>query len=183
MSNAEGAQPAYRNIPEASFIEDIHQHCDGKDVIELTRQQRTMYEKYKFMETHLLQQKAGVKSKLPDIKSALQLLELAKEKRGETLETQFQLAETVYAKAKVTPDNSVFLWLGANIMMHYSFDEALALLSKNKAAAEQQLASISADLAFLKEQIITTEVNISRLHNLGVTMRKRLEAEQTAQRA
>ena len=73
----------------------------------------------------------------------------------ETMETQFLLSEQVYARAKVfsddgnsqitmiciytdqsllikvPPTDKVCLWLGANVMLEYTLDDAEVLLKKN----------------------------------------------------
>ena len=49
----------------------------------------------------------------------------------ETMETQFLLSEQVYARANVPPTDKVCLWLGANVMLEYTLDDAEVLLKKN----------------------------------------------------
>lgn len=58
---------------------------------------------------------------------------------GEEFTTFFGLADQVYTKATVAPQNRVGLWLGAGIMLEYTYDEARALLQENLAAAETKL--------------------------------------------
>lgn len=40
----------------------------------------------------------------------------------------YQLADNIFAKARVKPVNTVNLWLGANVMLEYELQEAIALL-------------------------------------------------------
>ena len=48
------------------------------------------------------------------------------------LEIDFLLTDTIYGRAKVKKNvQKVCLWLGANVMVEYSFDEARTLLNKN----------------------------------------------------
>lgn len=50
------------------------------------------------------------------------------------------LTDAVWAKAKVPKGNKkVSLWLGASIMVEYSFDEAKTLLNKNLENATENL--------------------------------------------
>jgi len=50
------------------------------------------------------------------------------------------VTDAVWAKAKVPKGNKkVHLWLGANIMVEYTFEEARALLTKNLENATQNL--------------------------------------------
>ena len=52
-------------------------------------------------------------------------------------------------------------------MLEYTLDEAIALLTKNGEAARANLAILNEDLAFLRDQIVTTEVSIRQVAALG----------------
>lgn len=71
------------------------------------------------------------------------------------LETNFELNDTLYARASVSPAEmeEVYLWLGANVMLAYPLDEAEKMLSEKLTAAESSLAHCEEDLEFLREQI------------------------------
>lgn len=85
------------------------------------------------------------------------------------VETNFLVSDNIWAKATIPNDTGkVGLWLGANVMVEYSYDEALKLLMKNQLSAEEKLAETDGDIAFLKDQITTTEVNMARVYNQGV---------------
>ena len=50
------------------------------------------------------------------------------------------MTDTIFGRAKVKKNvEKVCLWLGANVMVEYSFDEARALLSKNLENASANL--------------------------------------------
>jgi hypothetical protein len=72
-----------------------------------------------------------------------------------TLETSFELNDTLYARAQISPADTdeVYLWLGANVMLAYPVPEAETMLSEKLSAAEQSLANCDEDLEFLREQI------------------------------
>ena len=110
--------------------------------------------------------------KLPDIKKTLEMVALLKQKHisdNKEVDTNFLVSDNVWAKAKVPNDTGkVGLWLGANVMVEYTHDDALVLLGRNLANAEAKLAESDADIDFLKDQITTTEVNIARVYNQGV---------------
>jgi hypothetical protein len=75
---------------------------------------------------------------------------------GETpLETTFELNDTLYARATISPEDmdEVYLWLGANVMLAYPIEEAEALLEEKLQAAQASLANCEEDLEFLREQI------------------------------
>jgi len=89
------------------------------------------------------------------------------------------MSEQIWANADIPLDNDkIWLWLGANTMLEYSFDEALELLTTNSVNAKKQLESVAEDMLFLRDQVVVTEVNIARCHNYGVLQRqKQREAE------
>lgn len=59
-------------------------------------------------------------------------------------------------------------------MVEYSFDEAKALLEKNLKHAVERLTSIEEDLVFLRDHIITSEVNIARIFNFDVRRKRQV---------
>lgn len=92
-----------------------------------------------------------------------------------TVETDFILAHNLYARAEVPPTNNVGLWLGANVMLEYSLEQAEELLTKNHNQAKLTMEQTEKDLDFLKDQITTTEVNIARVYNWDVKRRQSLK--------
>lgn len=59
-------------------------------------------------------------------------------------------------------------------MLEYTYDEAIELLGSKLEKATQDLEDTKEDLALVRNQIITSEVNISRIYNWDVR-RKREE--------
>jgi len=125
----------------------------------------------------------GLKDKIPDIQKTLdtvRFLSSRKERAGddaEPLETTFELNDTLYAKAVVPPTDEVYLWLGANVMLAYPIDEAVALLDGKLSAAKTSLSNCEEDLDFLREQITTMEVATARVYNWDVAMRRKERTE------
>jgi prefoldin alpha subunit len=126
------------------------------------------------MEARLLGNKSNLKQKIPEIEKTLKAVQLLKEKHeaDEVVNTHYQLSDNVYVQAKVQNTDKVALWLGANVMVEYSFDEAIKLLQSSLESATNNLEQTYEDYAFLKDQKTTTEVNMSRVHNFGVKMRQ-----------
>ena len=58
-------------------------------------------------------------------------------------------------------------------MLSYTTEEALELLTKNYNIAVKNLAAVNNDLAFLRDQFTTTEVNMARLYNWDVRQRRK----------
>ncbi len=62
-------------------------------------------------------------------------------------------------------------------MVEYSFSEALALLTTNLEASHMKQRELQEDLDFLRGNSITVEVNMARLFNHNVKLKKALEAK------
>ena len=103
---------------------------------------------------------------------------LSKNLEEASINTRYCLSDSVYARAEIPCDGQVCLWLGANVMVEYSYDEAIELLSTNLATAQRRVEEVEDDLKFLRTQIITTEVNMARLFNSDVFKKRREREEQ-----
>jgi prefoldin subunit 5 len=131
--------------------------------------------KYKTYEASLLQQKRRLKAQIPDIESSLAVVRDLKarlEGGAEPFTAHFGLADQVYAKAQITPENKVCLWLGANVMLEYGYDEAEALLATNLAVAQAKQTEVREDLDFIRDNVVITEVNMARAFNHDVITRR-----------
>ena len=158
----------------AQFIEDVDAYMEGKEVEPTLNSLQTLFQQYKQIEQGLQQNRIRLGNKLPEIKRALDTVKLLCDKAstGEELDMHFELTDSVYAKAKVKDAESVYLWLGANVMLEYPLDEAKALLETNHANCVNNLATNRSDLAFVKDNITITEVSIARVYNWDVKKRK-----------
>ncbi|TDH69307.1 hypothetical protein CCR75_008858 [Bremia lactucae] len=167
-----------RGIPSAVFVDSVEvfmEACGVSTIEPLVGALQQMYSKYKFMETSLQKNRETFKRKIPDTQKDLDMVRhlVAKKDEGETLQTHFSLADNVYAKASVDCQiGKVCIWLGAQVMVEYPYGEAQELLESNVASATEKLAQIEEDLSFLRDQIITTEVNIARIFNHDVRRRR-----------
>lgn len=90
----------------------------------------------------------------------------------EALIADFEVSEGIYSRARIEDADSVCLWLGANVMLEYPFDEAKALLQKNLENAKASLEVLVADLQFLRDQVTITQVTIARVYNWDVHQRR-----------
>jgi len=92
---------------------------------------------------------------LPDIKKTLEMVAMLKMKYvsdNKELSTNFLLSDNIWAKAKVPNTcGKVGLWLGANVMVEYTYDEAITLLGKNLHNAESKIEETTTDIDFLKD--------------------------------
>jgi len=164
-------------IPTAVFIEDIDAYMvkEGSAEAALEKLQR-LYQAFKFIEQRLTQKKAKLKIKIPEInKTYTSLLAMEeRSKKGEALNTHYELAQSIYVKAKVNvhENDKVCLWLGANVMLEYPRAEAIELLGQQQTDAKTALATVIDDMGFLRDQITTTEVNMARVFNWDVKNRR-----------
>lgn len=51
--------------------------------------------------------------------------------------TDFELSDGIFAKAEIKKPKAVGIWLGANVMVEYNFEEAIELLEKNLSTARK----------------------------------------------
>ena len=171
---------AHKNLPcVEKFLEETSNGNEVNDsfiegILEIMQQE---YSKFKMMEQHLVYNLQQYKKKIPEIEktmNAINRLKSAKDGDKE-LDLNYSLADSVWAKAHIAPEDKVYLWLGANVMLEYSYDDAWDILSKNLEKANEKAVQTRADLAFLKDQITTSEVNIARVYNHSVLARRKNE--------
>lgn len=87
---------------------------------------------------------------------------------------RYSLTDNVFAKAELDYSSGIVnLWLGANVMLEFTYEEAIEFLSKNQETAKRQLEEVQDDLAFVRDQVVTSEVSISRIYNWDVRKKRR----------
>merc|ERR1711990_263685 len=163
-------------IPTAQFIEDVGAFLEGKESDTVIKELQEKYQQCKLLEAKLLQTRVRLQAKLPDIKKALDAVELLlknKEEAGDPITCDFELSDGVYAKAKIDDVETVQLWLGANVMLDYPLQEARDLLARNLANCKSNLERNKADTLKLKDSIPITEVSMARIYNHDVSLRKK----------
>ncbi|CAJ2662612.1 unnamed protein product [Trifolium pratense] len=165
-----------RGIPGAQFVEDVQTYLTqlGLDVNSALAFLQERLQQYKVVEMKLLAQQRELQAKIPDIEKCLEVVATlqAKKGTGEELIADFEVSEGIYSRASIEETNSVCLWLGANVMLEYSLEEATALLQKNLDNARASLEVLVADLLFLRDQTTITQVTIARVYNWDVHQRR-----------
>jgi prefoldin subunit 5 len=68
------------------------------------------------------------------------------------------------------------LWVGANTMVEYSYEEAIQLVETQIEQKHNKLTEFNEDLRHLRGNSITVEVNMARLFNHSVKLKKIREA-------
>ncbi|XP_058083286.1 prefoldin subunit 3 [Magnolia sinica] len=169
-----------RGIPAAAFVEDVQTYLTqlGLDVNSSLAFLQERLQQYKLVEMKLLAQQRDLQAKIPDIEKCLDIVAAlqAKKGTGEALIADFEVSEGIYSRARIEDAESVCLWLGANVMLEYSCDEANALLRKNLENAKASLEVLVADLQFLRDQVTTTQVTLARVYNWDVHQRRSKQA-------
>lgn len=153
---------------------------------EVLRMFQDRLQQYKYMEVSKKQQAADLGVKIPDIQKNLETIRFIQEcKKSEdddddsdiskSITTNFELNDTLYTEATIDVENldSIYLWLGADVMLEYPLSEAVDLLQDRLEKNKTHLELIKEDLDFLKENITTMEVNTARLYNWDVEQRKK----------
>ncbi|KAJ5493043.1 Prefoldin subunit 3 [Penicillium diatomitis] len=173
-----------RGIPVAPFVDNVSDYVSSREDVEPTlRSFQEMISKYQFMEVNTQRRGQGLREKIPDIQKTLEMVRFLKMRKQSSsdadLETNFELNDTLYARASVSTADmeEVYLWLGANVMLAYPLDEAETMLSEKLEAAESSLFNCEEDLEFLREQITTLEVATARVYNWDVVQRRKDKAE------
>lgn len=173
------AQGTTVQIPAAQYIEDIPSYLEGRSVDETLHTMSRHLSLFQAVEQDLLQSKARMLTKVPDIQRSLKVVELLQRKRaaGQQATFDFSLAGEVYAKATVRNITSVNLWLGANVMLEYPLDEAKALLDEQLENALTSLDRYNKEADKIKDFITTTQVNQARIYNHDVVARRKSGAK------
>jgi prefoldin subunit 5 len=173
-----------RGIPAAQFVEDVQKYLNQSefDVNSALAFLQERLQQYKLVEMKLLAQQRDLQAKIPDIEKCLDIVATlqAKTGSGEDLITDFEVSEGIYSRALIEDTDSVCLWLGANVMLEYSREEATALLQKNLENAKASLEVLVADLQFLRDQVTITQVTIARVYNWDVHQRRIKQATASA---
>ncbi|ORX46284.1 Prefoldin, subunit 3 [Hesseltinella vesiculosa] len=175
MSGASDVSSNPRGIPRSPFVERVEDYVSEAEPVEVVLKKfQEAISKYKFMEVNLLQRRKVLEEKIPEIEKTVAMVKLLVEKQdnAEPLHTDFELNDTLYAQAKIEPSGTVYLWLGANVMLEYKFEEAIDLLTSKLDTAQGSLKNTIEDLAFLRDQITTMEVNTARVYNWDVKQRR-----------
>ncbi|CAG7860012.1 probable prefoldin subunit 3 [Brassica rapa] len=173
-----------RGIPAAKFIQDVETYLSqsGFDSNSALAFHQERLQQYKVVEMKLLAQQRDLQAKIPDIEKCLEVVATleARKGTGESLLADFEVSEGIYSRACIEDTDSVCLWLGANVMLEYSCEEATSLLKNNLENAKASLEVLVADLQFLRDQVTVTQVTIARIYNYDVHQRRVKQVTPTA---
>jgi len=166
-------------IPAVKFIDDVDLFADSfsppASAEILIGAYSEFHSNLKTFETSLTQKKQNYDLKIPDIEKSLALVKnlLSKKEDGVSITTRYSLADNVYGKAEVdTSVGIVNLWLGANVMLEYTYEEATDFLTHNLESAREEFKTVKEDLGFVRDQIVTSEVSMTRIFNWDVRRKR-----------
>jgi prefoldin subunit 5 len=171
-----------RGIPTAKFIENVEEFLLDTSVEAALGSLNELYSKYKYMETSFERSKAVYKSKVPEINQTLELIGMMKRKKdgddeNSEMVANYSLCDTIFSQAKLDIDGGkVCLWIGASTMVEYTYEEAIELLTTQIQQSHAKIQELDEDLFHLRGNSITVEVNMARLFNYSVKLKKEREA-------
>jgi prefoldin subunit 5 len=169
------ATPQKVQLPIARVIEDVDADLAGRPADERIQELNEHYQTYGMVEQQLIQRRARLSGKMPEIQKTLDALLMLQQRHRDEQEVlfKFELGNQVYAKARVKPTTKANLWLGADVMLEYPLDEATQLLETNVRNCATNLETCKKDLELIKDYKTTTEVNIARVYNHDLMTRRK----------
>ena len=172
-----------RGVPTMNFIENVDDWIDKFTSEKLLSYINQYLNKYKFMEAQIVKSNEGLNVKVPDIEKCLETIEyLEKKEKDKPINVDYMVSNNLWAKAEVNIPDSVFLWLGANVMCEYKMDEAKSLLNQNLQNAKNQIKKNNNGLEFIKDQMTVCEVNLARIYNETVRRNQIAKQKQASQK-
>jgi prefoldin subunit 5 len=170
------------SIPIVQFHEQVSRYFEGGVTPESAiMKYREMTQKYKIYESSIDQKLARLVLKINEINANLDAISVLKRVNNEPIEVDYELGETLYAKAVIADTQKVHLWIGTNTLREYSLEDASSYLKKklDEATAAKEL--VEKDMKTLKEQITVCEVTTARIYNHIIASNKKREGNSSNQ--
>ena len=160
-------------MPILEFIDDIAAFLQKENVPmvdPVITELNLLHSKYKQHQARLINEKEELERRKPDLYENIALVERMQKKiveEKEQLNVRFMAADGIWADALLLPveNPKVSLWLGANVMMDYTYEEALIILRTSLQNTLNGIALKEKDIQLVLTQLTTCEVTISRLYN------------------
>lgn len=178
-SNEQGTAPILDYIEDVGAFLAKQGLEDKADLVieELNRLHRGL----KLHQQKVLTEKADLERRLPELKEDVRIIQELR--RKDEYKIRFMAADSVWVDGYIEPpkdgsEPKVALWLGAGVMMEYTYDEAIEILQKSISTAETAVELKLKELIFLKEQITSCEITISRFYNHEVARKRQLRKKE-----
>ncbi|EDW72041.1 uncharacterized protein Dwil_GK19015 [Drosophila willistoni] len=173
-------QKSYGNIEESKFINNIETYVNrsefGKNIDNVMRLENAKYAKYGQLAMQLEHNYTNQTIRIETAKSNLQLVRKFMEDKTE-FEAKFQPAIGVFTTVIVPPLEKVNLLVGSNVFMEFELKDAEKHLIGQIKDLVQQLKAYEHDVEYLREMMVITELNISRLYKYGQDQQKKRQKQ------
>lgn len=63
----------------------------------------------------------------------------------------------------------------AQLMVEYSIDEGIELLTKNSKSAKEKVEYLDRCIEFIQEQVVIVQVSMARIHNWSVVNKRKVK--------
>jgi len=178
-----------RGIPKALFIDLNDTKITSNLELTVANIQQNL-QKYEYMLKSKDQQLKSITDITKDIKTNSKVIDTliaqnaddSDDEDGEFQDIQYELEDGLFAFASIpkkSTTNTVSLWLGSGILMEFTYEEAQQILSEKSAVYTNKINEIMEDIEFLREQITTLQVNMSKVYNYSILQKRKLEQQQS----
>lgn len=178
-----------RGIPKALFIDLNDTKITSNLELTVANVQQNL-QKYEYMLKSKDQQLKSITDITKDIKTNSKVIDTliaqnaddSDDEDGEFKDIQYELEDGLFAFASIpkkSTTNTVSLWLGSGILMEFTYEEAQQILSEKSAVYTNKINEIMEDIEFLREQITTLQVNMSKVYNYSILQKRKLEQQQS----
>ncbi|ELP85547.1 prefoldin subunit, putative [Entamoeba invadens IP1] len=152
-------------------IEDVQKYVAEKGGVGPAVQSvEDTYKNLKFFLDVVSQRKLTLTSKIEEIQSTLNYVKLLQSKTNEEVKTKFEIANGLYLPVTISEPKKVNLWIGAGVMMEYSFEEAEKTLTDNTNATTTMIKKLDEDSNHLNGEIAKMEVLIKKMVDAGIAL-------------
>ncbi|KAL6936438.1 uncharacterized protein HGUI_03630 [Hanseniaspora guilliermondii] len=176
-----------RGIPKALFIDLNDPKITSNLELTVANVQQNL-QKYEYMLKSKDQQLKTITDITKDIKTNIKVIDTliaqnndSDDEDEEFQDIQYELEDGLFAFASIptkSETNTVSLWLGSGILMEFTYGEALQILNEKSDVYTNKINEIIEDVEFLREQITTLQVNLSKVYNYSVLQKRKLEQKQ-----
>lgn len=176
-----------RGIPKALFIDLNDTKITSNLELTVVNVQQNL-QKYEYMLKSKDQQLKTITDITKDIKTNIKVIETlvaqndnSDDEDEEFQDIQYELEDGLFAFASIptkSETNTVSLWLGSGILMEFTYEEALQILNEKSSVYTSKINEIMEDIEYLREQITTLQVNLSKVYNYSVLQKRKLEQKQ-----
>ncbi|EKE42791.1 hypothetical protein ENUP19_0054G0063 [Entamoeba nuttalli] len=155
-------------------IPDVKKYVQEKGGMEQAiRSIEDTYKNLKFFLDVVSQRKTTLIEKVDETQSTLKYVILLEEKTNDQVKTKFEISNGLYLPVTINKPKTVNLWIGANVMMEYSFDEAKKMLNENIKTTQDRIEKLEIDRKHLTTEISKMEDLIKQIVDASIALQKK----------